>query len=812
MTTLGQFRTAYGLNLGTRFSGVDWPLSPRAALVAHNGTSQAFRPQMLNVTLNLATAELPEGMPPYLGTTPNVRPPVRASANTAGFAELWRAFWNVMVEPDFSPAVAPYVGPVPTYLPGQRQPGMPQDTTQRMFRNDAFEFRSGLGGAGPHEYHVLTLRAALAAINALDIRDVEDIRHSHPGVDATWGTPDDANPLATAADIILREDRNGNGTLDPGEDLNGNALLDPALFVRVAGGEAQPFITEVYIVFTPLAGEEQVQYLGIELYNPYPFELRLQNWYLIATLRRGTGAIETTAGPSAPISLTGPDFTTPINITIPPNSYVVLENQLPPAPITHDAQATTDGRIYTYPATGGLFLPAGTGRLQTDPATGLVTSEISREIVLMRPLDPSVVVLPTTAAELIERYVPADQFDPTGANPTVVIAPPGTDPRTWRYVRPNGVTEDLNGNGVLDPTEDLNGNGVLDPGEDLNGNGTLDLGEDLNGNGVLDRVADPRGWKFVSHGRYDTPAAGEPGTRGLVPVPPPTTASLGAPDAELAGVVPSGLYGTVRSIPWGPVLSGPIAVDDGLNVQKPLYPYGGFARDGDALGIPFFGAYRVYRDTNGDGLLDPLVDDLLELISPPLDAFFVDSGSPVIAPATTHVGRLPIPQGQAFVPGTATPDEGYNWAGDFFEYITTLHAPGKDYAPHADTRYIDNTAANTDNALLFNPGSIPVPDPAPTGTTLFEGVLHHQRWNAGQSTSKLSCPSRARSTSTPPASASKTLPLAIAWRRNAHLTRHSSRGNVNAFAMLRHRGFPSTPVEGGSRSNLNAALRATSPA
>ncbi len=47
-------------------------------------------------------------------------------------------------------------------------------------------------------------------------------------------------------------------------------------------------------------------------------------------------------------------------------------------------------------------------------------------------------------------------------------------------------TEDVNANGVLDPSEDLNGNGVLDTGEDLNANGTLDLAEDTNGNGVID--------------------------------------------------------------------------------------------------------------------------------------------------------------------------------------------------------------------------------------------------------------------------------------------------------------------------------------
>jgi len=49
-------------------------------------------------------------------------------------------------------------------------------------------------------------------------------------------------------------------------------------------------------------------------------------------------------------------------------------------------------------------------------------------------------------------------------------------------------SEDLNGNGVLDPgedaNEDVNGNGILDAGEDVNTDGVLNVG---NGNGRLDR-------------------------------------------------------------------------------------------------------------------------------------------------------------------------------------------------------------------------------------------------------------------------------------------------------------------------------------
>ncbi len=74
-------------------------------------------------------------------------------------------------------------------------------------------------------------------------------------------------------------------------------------------------------------------------------------------------------------------------------------------------------------------------------------------------------------------------------------------------------TEDLNGNGILDPEEDYNGNekldveGVLDhwyangimDTEDTNRNGILDEGEDLNGNGIIDSEDVDRNNKLTSY-------------------------------------------------------------------------------------------------------------------------------------------------------------------------------------------------------------------------------------------------------------------------------------------------------------------------
>lgn len=47
-------------------------------------------------------------------------------------------------------------------------------------------------------------------------------------------------------------------------------------------------------------------------------------------------------------------------------------------------------------------------------------------------------------------------------------------------------SEDVNGNGILDPGEDVNGNGLIDTEDVITVNGLLDFGEDVNGNGILD--------------------------------------------------------------------------------------------------------------------------------------------------------------------------------------------------------------------------------------------------------------------------------------------------------------------------------------
>jgi len=83
-----------------------------------------------------------------------------------------------------------------------------------------------------------------------------------------------------------------------------------------------------------------------------------------------------------------------------------------------------------------------------------------------------------------------------------------------QYIVAEGyLSEDVNSDGVLNPSEDINGNGVLDPGEDLDGDGFLDLGEDIDGDGEIDEFSYFRiptaykgDWRTVSNNQLGTGA------------------------------------------------------------------------------------------------------------------------------------------------------------------------------------------------------------------------------------------------------------------------------------------------------------------
>jgi hypothetical protein len=219
---------------------------------------------------------------------------------------------------------------------------------------------------------MMQLRSAIAAVNAMDLRD--------------------SDSDVTSRDIALT-----------------NSPTDPTLAYEatVFGTERNPYITEV-MVDTAVPG-----FIGIELHNPSPIALDLTGWRL--------GAIDRSAAAVRPrvVSdlLLGADLGTVVagslgTATIPPGGYIVLTDGT-----AADIQADLAARgIIPVPVPGMATLP---------PAGGF-----NREIVLLRTRNASGV--PSQALARVGDthdevsginlgdLVPVDQIDLTGIQPGAI--------------------------------------------------------------------------------------------------------------------------------------------------------------------------------------------------------------------------------------------------------------------------------------------------------------------------------------------------------------------------------------------------------
>lgn len=581
-------------------SGTDVPLpvSPRAGLVTQNGVSMSVSPKTLPTaagvyTTDLTAALVPLGMPAWagvrLGNPLDPRPAVKASVNTTQFAELWRAYWSVMV----------------SNLEAREVPDAIENgtnTATTIFRPDLFRGTYGTPSVAT-PYHALLLRSAIAAVNTMDLRDVDN--EDNPG----------DNDI-TVAEVQLSADGAGGA----------------AFIARVYGTEAQPFISEVLmdiegsvvVIPDPAPGgvgpatvmaPGDVRYIAVELVNPYPFDILMDGWQL-AVIDRSTGSPVITLL----AAVEGTDNIIPA-ATAGGFGYYLFEG-------TNGAVApgiTPKGNIANL-----TIIPGAAGELNLIP---------NRELVLIRPVINGI---PITALTAIDA-VPLDSVDFTGMDPAAG--------GRYRYARD---------------------------------------------------TQNPRDWKFTHHGDWELSigiAAAQQVELVADPlVDPGNGANLGFPStapgtpAEATGIPPD------LVIPLGPVVAGPIypfgADVSGTPVSttaQPAFPYGGFARAGDVLGVPFIGGYRIS--------VGGAVQDITPVT---LDAFFAED--PIVSEGSVpglHVGRFIANQ------------PGYGWAGDLLDYVTTLHAPGDDHFPMIDARYgnligdLTLDMAGLDGSDLTPNGSLP---------------------------------------------------------------------------------------------------------
>jgi hypothetical protein len=544
------------------------------------------------------TVALGDGTPTaFWERVPWTDQPLKANINTAAFGELWHAFWDVMVE---TPEATPWV-----------QPNM---AATGMFRNSSRDPRL-TGQVIFSAYNMLQLRSALAAVNAMDLRDSDN--------DVTSRT------------IRLTTDSTSGGAA---------GLYD----VTVYGSERQPYITEVLVDTGAGAGQG---YIAIELYNPYPYPIVVDNWRLVAVDRDIATPPDRTVtdllGGTAPAGLGTLASTVYGGPVIPPYQFLVIDNQDPAGAPIRPVDVTITGTA--------VYAPLLT--------TAAPNGAFGREITILRPRKasgvPSASFVPgnvydegSAAAPIFKAMVPVDQVDLFGVVPSAI------SPQRYNYRRAS--------------------NPAVQAG--LAANGTA--------------------WNFVSAGPYVVnPAPTFLRQSGLLtPLTPPRDGgNLGVLDNYFSLVATSATFLTrvvqIANVDFG----GPNKmVDQTSAVDAPLgapyrFPYGAFARNGDILQVPFIGAYAI-RD------VDAAPETLRDWNSLPMDAAFADDGDAADDPTPNDAANgTPREQLGRFCPvgdpATASNDFNhdpaaanawrYHWALDLFDHLT-VQAPNNDFMPDVD--------------------------------------------------------------------------------------------------------------------------------
>jgi hypothetical protein len=261
-------------------------------------------------------------------------------------------------------------------------------------------------------FEVLLLRAALAAVNTIDLRD--------------------ADHEVTSRLITLK-----------GKTARG---VEKPLDVTVFGNEPQPFITEVFVHTNtqdnggPGGQRNPRGYVAVELHNPFDAPLSLKGWRLAVASRAAPSQAASGVSLRGMTDMGGFDET----VVIPANGYLVIENY------SMDGSGTAAYR----PVSSGL---PGTGAVNIGGAATAYVRNLHEvlkdggnpggELVLLRPCKSPVVVQASGAqasgagnAGAIDSddYAPIDQYDFTG----IELQDAGdAEYHVWQYARVNDMGE-----------------------------------------------------------------------------------------------------------------------------------------------------------------------------------------------------------------------------------------------------------------------------------------------------------------------------------------------------------------------------------
>jgi len=639
----------------------DWVLgSDGRAYVALRPSLGAFDPTD-PLTFNVQWAPVPW-----------VTSPQKANINTADFANLYTAFFSAIAS---RTGTADWVAP--TAL-------------------GASQFDNPLRDPALVPTAVLTfdetvqLRAALAAVNASDLRDGDDD--------------------VTSRDIYISDS---------------TTPINLKWKATVFGTERQPYITEVYAnndttTPGPTSGLPNPKgYVAVELHNPYPFPIDIRNWQL-AVINRTEVALPPPGFPYdetidvQPLSgflgfryFTAADGTLPTPAIIPANGYVILENRYwvnalvgPPLPYLASPLTDATDRPASVQTALGALIPAplvcyvpNLHEVMGDAAA--VPAKLNGELVLLRPhkANNTYPVNPVTGLNdegtidgvtlvvtpILTALIPVDSFDFTGMLPNN-----GTDAVSIHYVRENGPGHAWKfvypghyarnvGTGAIEPNVM-----VVDRQE----------GTQRTATWLLAGGTEPPPTTPINMGVADT-ASTYPNL--FPPIQLNNTDWAGANKVGPAWVITEQyLYGQIAT--YNNVRYGCSNVAGSIGVAPPgadwtalgalVHPSGGFAREGDILQTPFVGAY-VLRQVDATGLAIDTPTQVREMNAVTMDLANLGDAGVVVANvdnADEELGRF-CPM-KAVNP-TLTAADRAAWASDIFDYLTT-RSPLDDHSPNID--------------------------------------------------------------------------------------------------------------------------------
>ena len=759
----------------------NWYFQAASAMGYTSDTSVTTRGNLPRVSLNTADPIL--GAPNQNALQAFVSDGINLYAG-AHQPTLWLGFYNAMLGALEEPYTDNTFRALPAYV---QQPDVNliyKDTSGNVLRL-AQQFRSslrdptGLGPFPPNRGPLVTvaepqaktflppssqllLRSLIAAVNAADLRDNDD--------DVTSATIFGFPVVVNGAYMQTR--------------------------LTVFGAERQPFITEIYVnndtstqsaTLTGGAANDVTGgktnangYVAVELYNPYDEPISLNGWAL-ASLHRAVPGAAPNAGvyyypsyagatkamaPKLIGAAPGPTFPVPgdANLAIiPPRSFLVLENVNPSVNIneyrpwwiypTSPTTNTAAGAQLDRQNTTLYYYVPGLEQVLKDPAN---TESSGDELYLLRPRQANGVAVPkafTTfydedpagnpyaakAYSYLTDMVPVDSFDFCGINKTDTFTF-----QAWHYVRANTLYQDTYTPARPSWKFVYRGHWDATPSAAVTAAGCHE-----------DGVATSGLWDAPGHNNTGTPQdpwITTPPTSVNGPLDGMATApiAIGSPDYASSYQNPyPGIpinntgYGVAPNqatqspvVPTAPFENG---LNKNLNVtsgssQFNAYPFGGFARNGDVLQVPFIGSYTITVPIGDDTYvieMNPITADagfadgncytyMRNSANPPsaVNPAMIGNQYPLILPvqrsnggppvvnipseaSEEQIGRFaPLSSVDAMpanfwnngqIPSDTDPSghffDTYGWCSQVMDFMSAAQTPNDDWLPHSKPEY-----------------------------------------------------------------------------------------------------------------------------